>query len=420
MFRNLNLIMILLITSSFGNQINQNNKYKDDYINLVKKSCSQADILDFEYRADYVEIEYLCDNIYYEVGISDNKILFKESKADESEIPVEKINRKLEKKYAGWILDEISLVELADTSFLKVEIVKDGLEQNLYFTLEGKWYKANSIVVSNKWNVKNLSKSSLYRDSEYNFLKPNKIYDLPEILKEISGISILDSTKILCVQDELGIVFEYDLAGETLTKVNRFTDIGDFEDITISGDNVFALRSDGNIFYFDYKKKGKIYQKMLSINAMNFESLFYNNSDGYFYFASKDALLNQKESKRYIFSFKFNESNNPKVYLESNIIDIKNILSKELKTLGSDDIIFNPSAIAIHPLTNDFYVLSANDRLIAIYDKNGLKNVYPLPAEIYYKPEGIAFYPNGDLLISSEGDKRGLVKANIFLMKYLR
>ncbi len=41
----------------------------------------------------------------------------------------------------------------------------------------------------------------------------------------------------------------------------------------------------------------------------------------------------------------------------------------------------------------------------------------PLPADIYYKPEGLSFYENGDLLVSSEGDKKGFIKGTINLVK---
>ncbi|MBP9161056.1 MAG: hypothetical protein KBF49_09425 [Flavobacteriales bacterium] len=36
-----------------------------------------------------------------------------------------------------------------------------------------------------------------------------------------------------------------------------------------------------------------------------------------------------------------------------------------------------------------------------------------LPAADLHKPEGLAFLPNGDLLSSSEGDKKGLVQASV-------
>lgn len=76
----------------------------------------------------------------------------------------------------------------------------------------------------------------------------------------------------------------------------------------------------------------------------------------------------------------------------------------------------NPSALAIHPLTGDWYVLSATNRLLAVYSQGQLMSVYPLPAEVYYKPEGMTFCPNGDLYLSSEGMKNGYIGGEIYYL----
>ena len=46
---------------------------------------------------------------------------------------------------------------------------------------------------------------------EYNLSSPTKTYTLPATLNEISGITILNNNEIACVQDELGIIYIYDL-----------------------------------------------------------------------------------------------------------------------------------------------------------------------------------------------------------------
>ena len=81
-----------------------------------------------------MEVEYLCDGDYFEMGISGEKVLYIETKADEKKVPFDKIKKKLEKEYSDWLLDEISEIFTGDTSFYKVEILKDGLEQNLFFS----------------------------------------------------------------------------------------------------------------------------------------------------------------------------------------------------------------------------------------------------------------------------------------------
>jgi len=82
------------------------------------------------------------------------------------------------------------------------------------------------------------------------------------------------------------------------------------------------------------------------------------------------------------------------------------------------EFVFQPSSIAVHPITSEIYILSADDRIVSIYNKEGLKKCYLLPAEIYYKPEGLAFFENGDLIISNEGSKNGLVKGNLVFLNY--
>ena len=45
-----------------------------------------------------------------------------------------------------------------------------------------------------------------------------------------------------------------------------------------------------------------------------------------------------------------------------------------------------------------------------------LKQVYPLNAQLFKQPEGIAFTPSGDMLISNEAAGKGA--ANILYYKY--
>lgn len=417
------VVLIFMFTCFFcvGQKLRSqiSDRDKTAYFKLIYDKCPTADILELESKGDYVEIEYLCEGKYYEIGISDYRIIFLETMAEDSIIPQAKIQKKLTKKYQGWLLDEISLISTNDTSFLKVEIMKDGLEQNLFFTTDGKWYKSKSIVVSDKWTIDKLSGSSLFENTAYDFLSPDSTFELPEILREISGITLSDDEKtIFCVQDELGAVFEYDCLDDKVKNRFRFTDIGDFEAVTLRGDELFVMRSDGRVFSFNYKKKKEISQFMLSINAFNFESLIYDEVNKEFLTISKDAMLNTLESKRMVYKFPYNKPEKATLDFEVDVHEINETITSNLTEMESNDLLFNPSEIAIHPMTREIYILSASDRVLTVYDKGGLKAVYPLPAELYYKPEGLTFYKNGDMLISSEGDKRGLIKGSIMFFKY--
>lgn len=66
----------------------------------------------------------------------------------------------------------------------------------------------------------------------YWFLKPNysytgelrilKTFELPESLKEVSGISHIDDSKLACIQDEKGSIYIYDLNLESVTREIQF------------------------------------------------------------------------------------------------------------------------------------------------------------------------------------------------------
>ena len=111
---------------------------KTEYISLIYKICPDADILSIERTEDkYIEVDYLCNGRIYEAGIINNEIFYKESPIKLSEEFFDKIRKHIHKKYPDWLLDEISEISTKDTSFIKVEILKDGVEKNLFYSLQG-------------------------------------------------------------------------------------------------------------------------------------------------------------------------------------------------------------------------------------------------------------------------------------------
>jgi hypothetical protein len=63
---------------------------------------------------------------------------------------------------------------------------------------------------------------------------------------------------------------------------------------------------------------------------------------------------------------------------------------------------FNPEVIAVHPKTNEIYVLSSADRSLVVYNQFGqVVNFTTLSQEIFSQPKAMAFYPNGDLLLTN-------------------
>jgi uncharacterized protein YjiK len=387
----------------------------------MKPPCPNAKIVETEVKADYTEIEYLCDGISIEVGYDEkNNIIYTER---EAKIPTgiqDKIKQKLDKRYEGWSFDESLLVEMPDTAFYKFELMKGGIEENVYFSLDGKYYKPNNIPISETWTEKNLSSVNKNKSAPYNFLKPDKVFELPEILREISGMTLVSDSEFFVIQDELGAVFKYDLQLEKITDMIRFGKDGDYEDIAIAKNQVYILRSDGTIFSFDYMNfNGKVKQTIAPTNSTNIEGLFFDPAKKQLLMASKSEPISGSDNIRVVYEMPGNELQKTKVNLEINIDEINKKLLKKYPEIVSEnyDFQFNPSAIAVHPKTGETYILSASNRLLAIYEKGILIDIFPLPSEIFYKPEGLAFAENGDLYISSEGMKNGFVSGQILWFK---
>ncbi|MEZ4981635.1 MAG: SdiA-regulated domain-containing protein [Saprospiraceae bacterium] len=67
-----------------------------------------------------------------------------------------------------------------------------------------------------------------------------------------------------------------------------------------------------------------------------------------------------------------------------------------------------PSAIAQHPITEEFYILSSVGKLLMVLSAEGEINyIEKLDKKILPQPEGICFEKNGTMWISSEGKKSG-------------
>lgn len=393
---------------------------KINYVNKIISLCPDANIIEIETKEDYVEIEYFCGDKIIETGLTfDLKIIYTESETTIEDKTLKIIQKKLNKRYFGWTIDEFAFVEMPDTNFYKAEILRDGIEENLYFTLEGKYYKPQNVALNESWDIASLEKNNLYCKSAYKLTRPDKIYEMPEILTEISGIAVLDESNIFCIQDEIGVVFRYNLHKEEINKMYRFTDVGDFEDITIVDDKLNILRSDGTIFSIDYTNfSGASDSKILPLNCMDIESLFYNKLNNKYLIACKDQLINENSSLRYVFSIEKNSSEQAEIKLIIDLNEINTFLKDCYPEIDAKVIQLNPSAISIHPITREIFILSASNRLLAIYKNKQLKAIYPLAEELFYKPEGLSFTENGDMFISSEGNKKGYTVGQIHYFKW--
>ena len=64
-----------------------------------------------------------------------------------------------------------------------------------------------------------------------------------------------------------------------------------------------------------------------------------------------------------------------------------------------------PSAMGIHPLTNEFFITDGPKARLLIMDESGKISKLLDLGSAFSQPEGITFSPEGEVFISNEGTK---------------
>ena len=264
----------------------------------------------------------------------------------------------------------------------------------------------------------------------YKLNRPDKTLVLPEILREVSGVTDIDSNTVACVQDENGILFLYDVANNKIKQQYNFHIDGDYEGITDVGASMYILRSDGLLLeILNYKSKTfSIKNYATGIPANNNEGLCYDPDKNRLLIASKSKIGKGPEfkDKRYIYAFdlKTKKLNDDPVF-SFDVVAIKNYakekkisLPEKSKKNGPTPLLkFFPSAIDIHPVTKNLYLLSASDHMLFIFRPDGsIEHIEMLDPNIFNKAEGITFFKSGDMMITNEGQN---VKPTLLRFNYL-
>ncbi len=262
-----------------------------------------------------------------------------------------------------------------------------------------------------------------YKNSLYAFGNPDQKFTMPASLEEISGISWTGKGTLACIQDENGIIYCYNLEKEKDISEVKFGKDGDYEDISVVKNTAYVLKSNGHIFRVKNFKKDEIkvkrYKTLLS-KKNDAEGMFYDSSENRLLIACKGSPSFEKENpyKGYRAVYSFDLETKQMLEEPAYLIDLRKIdsykdqgnftqfSSKLAKILGITDpyASFRPSGIAIHPLTDEIYIISSVGKLLAVLDREGLiLDVHALDPNLFRQPEGICFSPEGDLYISNEG-----------------
>ncbi len=267
--------------------------------------------------------------------------------------------------------------------------------------------------------------------NEYDVLSPDIKTDLPSELHEISGLAYVDDGIVAGIQDENGIIYLIDIKSGVIKEQIQFEKKGDFEGIEKIDTDFWALKSKGDLIRIKAGEKKKVFNTPLK-GKNNTEGLVYDKVNNRLLIACKGSPshsdLDIKDVKS-IYAFDLTSLkmlDDPIITIKVAEIDSILMLSgaekawaKLSRSIGSNnsDLQLKPSAIAIHPLSGDYYILSAKPGMLLKLDKFGsIIGFTKLPAKLFKQPEGICFDEDAAMIISNEGGKNG--KANLLKFNY--
>lgn len=231
-------------------------------------------------------------------------------------------------------------------------------------------------------------------------------WEMPAQLTEISGIAYMSKNRFASVQDEVGKIFIYNTANSRIDREIPFAPNGDYEDVAIVGEAAYIIRADGKLFEVVNlnSNEPEIKQYTTPLTAKHdVEGLCYDKKNNRLLLAIKGEEKGNKDFKG-IYAFdlgtkKLTEAPAFKIDLTHSL------LKEENKKKGKKMI--QPSAITVHPVSGDLYVLDGPDAKLLIMDKEGkTKKLYQLSNSLFPQPEGIAFNDDGDLFISNEAKEK--------------
>lgn len=259
-------------------------------------------------------------------------------------------------------------------------------------------------------------------DFPYNLSQPDLIKTLSGNLEEISGITYLESGVLAAVNDEKGNIYTIDIGDDDIDKYD-FGEDGDYEDIEWVNNELWVLKSNGQLTrvenYKKEKKDNKTYNTALT-SKNDTEGLAFDPANNRLLIACKANVMGHEKSaasaEKAIYAFDLND----KKLSESPVYTVNEAdLSKNTSKLpgwyikltnfftGKENSFsrFSPSGIAVHPVTGNMYIISASDNYLVVLNGDGnYLHITQLNKVLFQQPEGICFSPAGELYISNEAN----------------
>jgi len=232
---------------------------------------------------------------------------------------------------------------------------------------------------------------------------PVAMWIMPPELREISGLALSTNGRLFAHDDEEGKVYELDPRRGVILK--SFT-LGngpkkDFEAITIAGQDIYMLVSDGVLYRFrEGANNSRVTYQVFDTHLgkeCEFEGLVYDADSARLLMPCK--VVHKKNLRGNLVIYRV------KLPVESASLSVQTIPMEDV-TGNQQWKDFRPSDMTIDPLTRNYVILSSRDpALIEVTPDGDVVKAEKLPGR-HNQPEGIAITPDSILIISDEATSK--------------
>jgi uncharacterized protein YjiK len=252
--------------------------------------------------------------------------------------------------------------------------------------------------------TKDLAKRLAVADKDPKKVKPVAEWIMPVELREISGIALLPNGQLLAHGDEQALITVLDPKSGLI--VERFqlkgTVHGDFEGITVAGDDIWLLESNGRLFQFRRgPNKSHVPYAVRDTKLgkeCEFEGITYEPDSTRLVMACK--RVTQKKAGKQLLLYRL-----PLAGPNAGTISSLSVPMDEV--VGSTGWKgFQPSDITIDPNNGNYVIIASQEKGIVVLTPDGeVVRSEKLPGK-HPQAEGIAITPDNILIISDEATNK--------------
>ena len=244
----------------------------------------------------------------------------------------------------------------------------------------------------------------LAKADESNSNEPVALWIMPAVLQEISGIALTPEGRLFAHDDELARIFEIDAKRGVIKKSFMLGKglHGDFEGITVVGQDLYMTLSNGLIYKFrEGENESTVPFTTIDTHLgkeCEFEGIAYEPDSARLVLPCKNAKLKHLDDEMVIYRWKIGAKDSTGLSMIS--VPFSEVAgSNKWKK-------FRASDITIEPATGNYVIISSQEKGLIVMTPSGeILRSEPLPGS-HSQAEGVAITRDNILIISDEATSK--------------